>query len=264
MVVWLVTVIYDWSWPDWSHDWSCDWSYDITTGSATSCDRSRPGAQLYDWSRDWSSLAYKKVLNQVSVSVFFQLHDRAVLKKCPPRKAREGRRGHIQMQKKWLPKGMWMYMHISTQFLLKRTCQQRPCNPQQRCLLLSLLWFLHQTSAAAAAAPSCCCCCKCRWSSMSSSLWGGTNAMMTCSLLSPEPNPFYYTCDWSCSQSWQFATGRATSHGNLQLVILSVIAICDWSCDYLWLLLWLIYGIAPPIVRPIEKVIVVRYRNGRS
>ena len=39
------------------------------------------------------------------VSVFFQLPDRAVLKKCRPRKVREWQRGHSQMQKKWLPKG---------------------------------------------------------------------------------------------------------------------------------------------------------------
>ena len=39
-----VVAIYEWSWPDRSHDWSCDSSYDVTTGSATSCDRSRPVA----------------------------------------------------------------------------------------------------------------------------------------------------------------------------------------------------------------------------
>ena len=94
-----VVAIYDWLSPERSHDWSCDWSYDVTTGSVTSCDRSRPIARPYDWSWDRSFPAYKKkALNQASASVFFQFPDRAVLTKCRPRKAREGPRGHSLMQ----------------------------------------------------------------------------------------------------------------------------------------------------------------------
>ena len=96
---------------------------------------------------------------------------------------------------------------------------------------LSLLWYLHQRSAAAVTAPSCCCCCKCRWSSMSSSLQGGTNATMMCSL--PEPTHFYYTCDWSCNQSWQSVIGSASSHGNLRLVVQPIVAICNWLYNQL-------------------------------
>ena len=39
-----VMAIYEWSWPHWLYDWSCNWSYNVTTGSATSCDRSWPVA----------------------------------------------------------------------------------------------------------------------------------------------------------------------------------------------------------------------------
>ena len=61
------------------------------------------------------------------------------------------------------------------------------------------------------------------------------------------------------------ATGHGTtSHGDLRLVIQSVAAICNWSCAYLWLLLWLIYGISQPAVGPVVKAIIVCDSNGRS
>ena len=42
------------------------------------------------------------------------------------------------------------------------------------------------------------------------------------------------SCDWSCNKSWQSAIGRATSRGDLPLVVQSVVTICHWSCrDYL-------------------------------
>ena len=82
------------------------------------------------------------------------------------------------------------------------------------------------------------------------------------------------SCDWSCNQSWQSVIGRATSCGNLQLVMQPVVAICDWSYNQSQQsvngrattneLLWLIYGIAPPIVQPVVKATVVCDRNGRS
>ena len=39
--------------------------------------------------------------------------------------------------------------------------------------------------------------------------------------------PVVAICNWSGNQSRQSAVGYATSHGNMQLVIQSVIAICD-------------------------------------
>ena len=62
----------------------------------------RPVANGHDQLHDLTKK--RKALNQASVSVFFQLPDRAVLNKCRTRKASEGRVGYLQMQKKWLPK----------------------------------------------------------------------------------------------------------------------------------------------------------------
>ena len=45
--------------------------------------------------------------------------------------------------------------------------------------------------------------------------------------------PVMAICNWSCNQSWRSVIGRATSHGDLRLVVQPVMAICDWSCDYL-------------------------------
>ena len=74
----------------------------------------------------------------------------------------------------------------------------------------------------------------CRWSSMSSNIQGGTNAMMVCSLLNPAPIASSYICNWSYKQHWQSAIGRATSRGSLRLVVQPVVAICDWSCNQSW------------------------------
>ena len=60
-------------------------------------------------------------------------------------------------------------------------------------------------------------------------------------------------------ESWQSAIGRATSRGDLRLVVQSVvrlpmILLANYSVDG---------GIAPPVVRPVVKAIVVCDRNGR-
>ena len=40
--------------------------------------------------------------------------------------------------------------------------------------------------------------------------------------------------DWLCNQSWRSAIGRATSHGDLRLVVQPVMAVCDWSYNQSW------------------------------
>ena len=137
---------------------------------------------------------------------------------------------HIMIYKKVLNQASGSVSFLSSSWTCA-TSQSRDTPSTGTFSSLSLLWYLRQRSAAAVTAPSCCCCCKCRWSSMSSSLQGGTNAVMMCSL--PEPTPFYYTCDWSCNQSWQSVIGNARSHGNLRLVVQPIVAICDWLYNQL-------------------------------
>ena len=71
--------------------------------------------------------------------------------------------------------------------------------------------------------------------------------------------PVVAICDWSYNQSWRSGIGRATSRGDLRLVVQSVVRLpmiflANYSVDG---------GIAPPVVRPVVKAIVVCARNGR-
>ena len=106
----------------------------------------------------------RRSINKASVSVFFQLPDRTVLKKCRPRKQGKGEEVTSSCRSgcRRASECTCRYPPGSSS---KRTCQQTPYNAQPR----------------------------------------------------PADHPM------------RAVIGRATSRGNLRLVVQPVVAICDWS-----------------------------------